>query len=1120
MNPDIRLVLTLAAAMALWIAEAANGAEASPAEQTAAVDLAKLVGQPADIAPSAYLYRADRRIQANPPETSFLFAGAVGHERDGVICGLLWEEPRPVSRIELTWPPGAKPVPRARDIVVRWVPHGNSSSWWSRRGGEARTANATWASPDGRRIIYAVDALRPESAMDNLVVALRDGLATPLRPYAAPVVRVFTPEAWNLMDVEIEWAFQNEARKLDFSGSVEAYNGLVGRPRPLPDDARTVVTGGARWQSKATGGGRRGIALRLLYLGPTQNTRVWRHQARLKDVNRTIVTVRTASGSFSFLPADLETGPILAPEYGFFVRAAAKRQGTLAHNGTRRASVEKDLLRTKVNSVAGNPAVRGWGSNDTPWFGANPAARPVRVSTFALPARSVAMHPGPGQPVAAGWRSPIAGRVTVRARLADADANGGNGVEWSVTADGKAGHRVLAGGEIDNGGAQSTPADGGAKPASLAVGPGDMISLVVAARSGNHGFDTTVVELVIAEVGGKQRVWNLTKDVVDSVQAGNPHADSLGNGAVWCFHAPVGTVVPSAADRPVLLESRAISARGFVRELAGKGLKTIRRRVRAREEQTWEAAMRALHGTRPLPPYPKPDFEPPAEIDVPQQRLVDAWRVGAWHLLRVLKKDARGRYIVRDFPYDALAHETHLILRALDLQGMHKAARDGLARWLDRDATKPTRLDGQFADSIGILGGVEWDWQHLGGPGVMQWQMVEHYLFTGDKEWLRAAAPKLRANADWMIRQRKAFMKDTPGRQRAWCRGLLPPHNIWDSTNWRLWYESNVNYWFGLKRYAEVIADVDPDAGRKYRAEAKAYAGDILAAAEKSLVLSPVVRVGDGTYRSFLPPAPYIRGPASRHMPTSFGDPRHTPGLYADAIRGGVHFLHVSGLLPRTEPRAQGLLDVLEDRLLLEHHRLPMRTRGYDPRKHWFGNAGWYYQCGIERTPNVHLQWDDVPNFLRSFYNHYAVDVVVGPYTFNEHTTRGPSDKSFEEAAFLERLRNMLVMEEGDALWLARATPRAWLAQGKRVATKNMPTHFGTVSYEIVSDAGSGRITATVEMPSRQPPGAVFLRLRHPNSSPIRSVTVSGKPWKDFDSGKEVIRLTGGKGEIRVVARY
>jgi hypothetical protein len=228
----------------------------------------------------------------------------------------------------------------------------------------------------------------------------------------------------------------------------------------------------------------------------------------------------------------------------------------------------------------------------------------------------------------------------------------------------------------------------------------------------------------------------------------------------------------------------------------------------------------------------------------------------------------------------------------------------------------------------------------------------------------------------------------------------------------------------------------------------------------------------------------------------------------------------MSGLLPATDSRAQGVMDVLEDRLLLEHHRLPMRTPAYDPEQHWFSHAGWYYQCGIERTANVHLQWDDVPNFLRSFYNQYAVDIVVGPYTFNEHTTRGPPDKSFEEAAFLERLRNLLVMEEGSRLWLLRAAPRAWLAQGQRIAVRNLPTHFGPVEYEIVSDAEHGQIKATVKLPSRKMPKQIWLRLRHPQATAIKTVAVNGKPWPQFDREKELVQLDGLQGTVQVYVEY
>ena len=111
-------------------------------------------------------------------------------------------------------------------------------------------------------------------------------------------------------------------------------------------------------------------------------------------------------------------------------------------------------------------------------------------------------------------------------------------------------------------------------------------------------------------------------------------------------------------------------------------------------------------------------------------------------------------------------------------------------------------------------------------------------------------------------------------------------------------------------------------------------------------------------------------------------------------------------------------------------------------------------------------------------------------------------------------------MEDGDRLWLARATPRAWLAEGKKIAVAHAPTHFGPVSYEIVSDVQHGKIRATVELPSRSAPGGVLLRLRHPQAAPIKSVIVNGKPWTAFDREKETIRLEGIAGTAAVEASY
>ena len=58
-------------------------------------------------------------------------------------------------------------------------------------------------------------------------------------------------------------------------------------------------------------------------------------------------------------------------------------------------------------------------------------------------------------------------------------------------------------------------------------------------------------------------------------------------------------------------------------------------------------------------------------------------------------------------------------------------------------------------------------------------------------------------------------------------------------------------------------------------------------------------------------------------------------------------------------------------------------------------------------------------------------------------------------SAFLETLRLMLVHETRDldgtpvGLDLAFATPRPWLAAGKRIAVNAAPTSFGALTYEI-----------------------------------------------------------------------
>jgi hypothetical protein len=404
---------------------------------------------------------------------------------------------------------------------------------------------------------------------------------------------------------------------------------------------------------------------------------------------------------------------------------------------------------------------------------------------------------------------------------------------------------------------------------------------------------------------------------------------------------------------------------------------------------------------------------------------------------------------------------------------------------------------------------------HAFGPGSIGWALTQHYWMSGDTVWLRAAEPRLVANAEWMLRQRRLLSQNLPGGDRLWAKGLQPALQVTPDSGglWMNFYECEAYYWASIMRLAATIAVVDPAAGSRLNAEAESYRQDLRAAVERSIALSPVIPVRDGTFHSVIPFACYVRGPATGAWGWQRdGSGAHVGPLYWDTVQTAAALISPAGLLAPSDIRVQGYLDVLEDRFLLENANVGARD--------WF-EAGWQYQGGLERTANMHLAADDIPAFLRSFFNCYAVDILPNAgYVFNEHAVHGPPDKIFEEAAFLERFRNMLVMEDGSDLWLARGTPREWLGQGKRISVKHAPSWFGSVDYEIVSDVANGRIEATVLMPSRNLAKEVWLRVRHPRDSPMKSVLVGGKPWKDFDASREIVKLHGLKNVVKVELRY
>ncbi|MBS1803107.1 MAG: hypothetical protein JST28_07045 [Acidobacteria bacterium] len=93
----------------------------------------------------------------------------------------------------------------------------------------------------------------------------------------------------------------------------------------------------------------------------------------------------------------------------------------------------------------------------------------------------------------------------------------------------------------------------------------------------------------------------------------------------------------------------------------------------------------------------------------------------------------------------------------------------------------------------------------------------------------------------------------------------------------------------------------------------------------------------------------------------------------------------------------------------------------------------------------------------------------------------------------------LLVFEDpnSDTLWFGKSMPEQWLEDGQKVSISDAPTRFGRVSFSTASHLTDNRIEATLNLPPNFK-AAAKLRLRVHGQRKLVSVTLNGKPWRDF----------------------
>lgn len=204
------------------------------------------------------------------------------------------------------------------------------------------------------------------------------------------------------------------------------------------------------------------------------------------------------------------------------------------------------LFTNQLRKGGGYDFVNGWGSEQTPSIMASSGDTHVRIPGNMKP-HGVVVHPSPTLSAVVSWRSPISGLVAIDGAVTHAHPECGNGVTWAIELRrGASRERLAAGVAQGNKPVTVGPIDG------VRIRKGELLSIAIGPRDGNHACDLTDIELKITEkvASGEAKQWSLTADVSPDILAGNPHADRYGDADAWSFYAE--PIAAGEQDRAVI----------------------------------------------------------------------------------------------------------------------------------------------------------------------------------------------------------------------------------------------------------------------------------------------------------------------------------------------------------------------------------------------------------------------------------------------------------------------------------------------------------------------------------------------------------------------------------------
>jgi hypothetical protein len=458
-----------------------------------------------------------------------------------------------------------------------------------------------------------------------------------------------------------------------------------------------------------------------------------------------------------------------------------------------------------------------------------------------------------------------------------------------------------------------------------------------------------------------------------------------------------------------------------------------------------------------------------AQFRVPDKAVNQLFNASLWHALRLPRRHGGGGADVNiDLPYSNFAYDQ----TGIPWPGVHSIYVDYMLYELrGYPSVAVEELLNGFRLNQDVSGHVSGFANWMMYTPAMLYASANYYLLSHDRKGFDLLLPFALKALTWCQTECKR------AEMRPELTGLVEgPLN--DGTGSGVWAINQAYMYAGLERFGTALAAIgNPQAGSVLD-QAAHFRSAVEADFAQATASAPIVQIRDGSWQPFVPSNAEV--------------PRRLMEIWypTDVDTGPLHLARLK-LLPPNGNLTDFLLNDHEDNLFL---------------KSWgMANEPVYAPQGL-----TYLYRDNPKAAIRTFYSQMACAFSQTVFEPVEHRWMhgqyfGPPST---DGAWFELFRNMLVREADDhTLILGQAAPRAWLEDGKDIEVSRAPTYFGPVSFHIHSDSHNGRLSASVKLSSPTGLDTLLIRLRHPDGQSIRAVSVNGRPWKDFEAGREWIRI-------------